>query len=90
MTVASMPIWSALTAFISSEKRPRHILPPPMTTPTCTPMPASSAMTRATSSTRRASKVGLLAPSGFSGARVSPLSLSMMRLYMRSTPPFMP
>ena len=45
MTVANMPIWSAVTRSMPWSRPsslPRQILPPPMTIATCTPMSLTS------------------------------------------------
>jgi hypothetical protein len=44
MTVASMPMWSPVTRSMPARARPapRKMLPPPMTTATCTPSACSS------------------------------------------------
>ena len=49
MTVASMPMWSAVTRsmFWAAAATPRKILPPPTTTPIWTPAAATSATSRA-------------------------------------------
>src|SRR5580704_10287496 len=78
MTVASMPMWSAVTRsiFWAAAATPRKILPPPTTRPTCTPVAATAATSPASSLTRAAS-----IPKAAPPASASPLSLSRMRLY---------
>src|ERR1017187_6886373 len=55
---------------------PRKILPPPTTTPTCTPSRATAAISLARSRTRSASR-----PKDCGPASASPLSLRRMRSY---------
>src|SRR5882724_10460599 len=79
MTVASMPIWSAVTRSMvrAAAATPRKILPPPTTMPSCTPARATSATSRASCRTRSASMPNVAAP-----AITSPLSFSRMRSYL--------
>src|ERR1035438_4063491 len=78
MTVASMPMWSAVTRsmFWAAAAMPRKILPPPTTSPIWTPAAATAATSAASSLTRAA-----LMPKAAPPASASPLSLSTIRLY---------
>src|SRR5436190_7331672 len=79
MTVASMPIWSAVTRSMvrAAAATPRKILPPPTTMPSCTPARTTSATSVASCRTRSASMPNVAAP-----AITSPLSFSRMRSYL--------
>src|SRR5260221_8926293 len=78
ITVASMPMWSAVTRsiFRAAAATPRKKLPPPTTTPTWMPARATSATSIANAFTRSAS-----IPNFSSPAITSPLSFSRMREY---------
>ena len=82
MAVASMPIWSARVRSMwpSPFLTPRQKLPPPMTTPTWTPMATHSLMTSATRPMTWKSRPKCLSP-----ARASPLIFSSTRLYFGSS-----
>src|ERR1035441_3912105 len=77
MTVASMPMWSAVTRsiFCAAAATPRKILPPPTTTAISMPAAATSATSRAKPLTFSESMPNDAAP-----ANTSPLSFSRMRL----------
>src|ERR1700733_9623253 len=78
ITVASMPMWSAATRsiFIAAAETPRKKLPPPTTSPICTPVRATSAISCDKLFTRSGSMPKALPP-----AKTSPLSLRTMRWY---------
>ena len=77
ITVASIPMWSAVTRSIvwAAAATPRKMLPPPTTTPIWTPVAATAATSQASSLTRWASM-----PKAAPPARASPLSFNRMRL----------
>src|SRR5712664_4011677 len=78
ITVASIPMWSAVTRsiFWAAAATPRKKLPPPTTTPTCTSARDTSATSTARAFTRPASMPNFSSP-----AITSPLSFSNTRLY---------
>ena len=75
MTVASIPIWSAVTRSISLPCRPRQMFPPPMITQTSMPMRTSSATCAATFFTMEKSMFS------FPFESASPLIFNTTRLY---------
>src|ERR1700693_4795989 len=79
MTVASMPMWSAATRsiFLAAAATPRKKLPPPTTSPICTPVLTTSAISAARLLTRSGS-----IPKDPPPASASPLSLRTMRWYL--------
>ena len=79
MTVASMPIWSAFVRSMFSLVLPRQKFPPPITTPTWTPLFTTCAICAAAFLTVASSKPCFLSP-----ARASPLSFSNILRIMSS------
>src|SRR5213594_2435930 len=80
MTVASMPMWCAVTSSIprrADMSAPRTRFPPPTTIATCTPCAATSFTSCATKRSTAASR-----PARPSPERASPLSFSRMRSYL--------
>src|SRR2546430_13848912 len=80
MTVASMPMWCAVTSSIprrADMSAPRTRFPPPMTIATCTPCAVTSFTSCATKRSTAASR-----PARPSPERASPLSFSRMRSYL--------
>src|SRR5438132_7888457 len=80
MTVASMPMWCAVTSSIprrADMSAPRTRFPPPMTIATCTPCAVTSFTSCATRRSTAASR-----PARPSPERASPLSFNRMRSYL--------
>src|SRR5437870_1003156 len=80
MTVASMPMWCAVTSSIprrADMSAPRTRFPPPTTIATCTPCAVTSFTSCATKRSTAASR-----PARPSPERASPLSFSRMRSYL--------